>query len=76
MPTAQTLSEAAMEFARAGMATDDAVTGLLEICGDKRVAVVLARQQFSGDMEARPNDPVLVRAAELLDRVLELLPLG
>jgi hypothetical protein len=76
MTTAQTVSEAAMEFARAGMPTDEAVTNLLEICGDKRVAVVLARQQFSGDMEARPDDPVPTRAAELLDRVLERLPLG
>ena len=76
MATAQTLSEAAMEFARSGTGTDEAVRGLLEICGDKRVAVVLARQQFSGDLAARPNDPTLVRAAELLDRVLERLPLG
>lgn len=65
-----------MEFARAGMPTGDAVTRLRELCGDRRVAVVLARQQFFEDLKAQPDDHILIRAAELLDRVLEGLPSG
>lgn len=75
MPTADALREAATEFAHAGMPTDDAVKALLELCAGKRVAVVLARQQLLGDVKAHPDDPSLIRATELLDGVLERLPL-
>ena len=76
MPNAQALREAAIEYAQGELSTDSAVSKLLELCGDKRVAVVLARQQFDEDLKTRPEDPVITRAADLLDRVLERLPLG
>jgi hypothetical protein len=56
--------------------TEDAIRELLESCNEKRVPVVLARQQLLKDLEERPSDPAVNGAAELLDGVLERLPLG
>jgi hypothetical protein len=39
------------------------------------VPVVLARQQFLKQLEEAPTDPVVGKAVELLDRLLERLPL-
>jgi hypothetical protein len=75
MPSADAMREKALSLAEAGAVSEDAVRDLLEYCQDRRVAVVLARQQLIKDREARPSDPVLSRAVELLDHVLERLPL-
>jgi hypothetical protein len=68
--------EKAVNLAQAEMPTEEAIRELLECCRERRVPVVLARQQFQKEMEERPSDPVVSRAAELLDRLLERLPLG
>jgi hypothetical protein len=75
MPTADAVRVKALSLAEGGTITKEAVQVLLEYCRDRRVAVVLARQQLLKDLEARPSDPVVTRAAELLDHVLGLLPL-
>lgn len=75
MPTADALREAALEFARGGIPAQDGVMRLLELCGGRQVAMVLARQQLLEDAKAHPDDPSLTRATELLDGVLERLPL-
>lgn len=75
MPTANVVREKAVSLAEGGTPTDEAVRELLDYCHDKRVPVVLARQQLLKDLEAPASDPVVSRAAELLDLVLERLPL-
>jgi hypothetical protein len=57
------------------MPTEEAVRELLESCQDRRVPAVLAHQKVLKDLEGSASDPVLSRAAELLDLVLERLPL-
>jgi hypothetical protein len=76
MPTADAVREKALSLAEAGTPTEEAIRELLECCREKRVPVVLARQQFLKDLEAHPSDPVVSRAAELLDHVLGRLPLA
>lgn len=75
MPTAAAVREKALSLAEAGTPTEEAVRELLECREGRRVPVVLARQQFSADLEARPSDPALSRAVEVLDLVLGRLPL-
>jgi hypothetical protein len=75
MPTADAVREKAISLAEGGTISNEAVQILLEYCRDRRVAVVLARQQLLKDLEARPSDPMVSRAAELLDHVLARLPL-
>jgi hypothetical protein len=75
MPTADAVREKALSLAEGGTTIQEAVELVLEYCRDRRVAVVLARQQLLKDLEAGPSDPVVGQAAELLDRVLERLPL-
>jgi hypothetical protein len=76
MPTADAVRQKALSLAEAGTPIDQAVQELLECCKERRVPVVLARQQFLKDLEEGPSDPVATRAAELIDRLLERLPLG
>jgi hypothetical protein len=76
MTTADTVREKALSLAGADTSTEEAIRELLESCRDKRVPVVLAHQQLVKELEEQPTDPVVSRAAELLDRVLERLPLG
>jgi hypothetical protein len=76
MTTADTVREKALSLAGADTSTEDAIRELLESSQKKRVPIVLARQQLLKDLEERPSDPVVNGAAELLDRVLERLPLG
>jgi hypothetical protein len=76
MTTADAVREKALSLARAETPPEEAIRELLECCKRKRVPVVLARQQFLKDLEERPSDPVVNRAAELLDRLLEGLPLA
>ena len=74
MTTADVVRDKAISLAQAETPTEEAVQDLLECCVEKRVPVVLARQQFLKDLLERPSDPVVNKAAELLDRVLERLP--
>jgi hypothetical protein len=74
MPTADAVREKALNLAEAGMPVEEAVQELLEWCEGRRIPVVLAHQRFSADLEARPSDPALSRAAELLELVLGRLP--
>jgi hypothetical protein len=76
MSTAELVREKAVSLAEASTPTEEAVRELLEYCHDKRVPVVLARQHLLRDVEATASDPVMTRAAELLDLVLERLPLA
>jgi hypothetical protein len=74
MSIADVVREKAISLARAEVSEAEAVRELLECCSEKRVPVVLARQQFMKDLEDPRADPVVRGAADLLDRVLELLP--
>ena len=76
MSTAEVVREKAVSLAEASTPTEEAVRELLEYSHEKRVPVVLARQQLLRDREATASDPVITRAAELLDLVLERLPLA
>jgi hypothetical protein len=76
MTTADVIREKAITLARAETPAEEAIRDLLECCAEKRVPVVLARQQFMRDVEESPTDPVVSRAVELLDRVLERLPMS
>ena len=72
MTTAETVRDKAISLARADTSTEEAIQELLGCCTERRVPVVLARQHLEGQQ----SDPVLDRAAELLDGVLERLPLS
>jgi hypothetical protein len=74
--TADVVRETALNLARAETPEDEAIRELLECCSERRVPVVLARQQFEKELEGEPVDPLVKRAAELLDGVLGRLPLG
>jgi hypothetical protein len=73
MPTADAVREKALSLADTGIPTEEDVRELLDYCMDRRVSVVLARQQLLRDLEERPSDDRLRRAAELLEHVLERL---
>ena len=72
MTTKTEVLERALDLAKTGMPTDDAVRELLSCCGDKRVAVVLARREVVD--EGGGSDATTQRACELLDEVLLRLP--
>lgn len=72
MTKAETVKEKALALAEAGAPTDEAVRELLECCKDKRVPVVLARQQFLNDRDEHADSLVVNRAVEILDTVLGL----
>lgn len=72
MTKAETVKEKALALAEAGAPTDEAVRELLECCKDKRVPVVLARQQFLNDRDEHADSLVVNRAVEILDAVLGL----
>jgi hypothetical protein len=76
MTTADAVREKARSLAGAETPTQEAVRELLDSCREKRVPVVLARQQFLKDLEEGPADPSVNRAVELLDEVLKRLPLA
>ena len=73
MPTADAVREKAL--ALAGNPIEEALGELLEYCGDKRVSVVLARQDIRKDLLLDPSADHLARAAGLLDEVLARLSL-
>ncbi len=76
MTTATTVFETAMRLAAAGTSEDEAVNELLSCCAEKRVSVVLAKQQLVESLTTTVDERVAVRAAELLDLVLARLPAG
>jgi hypothetical protein len=77
MTTTDLVRSKALALAKAGIPTDEAVNELLEYSGEKRVPLVLARQQMEGHLaETKHSDPVVSRAAELLDWALSRLPLA
>jgi hypothetical protein len=76
MTTADAVRTTALQLAENAIPTEDAIRQLLEVSREKRVAVVLARRNFFKDLEGHPDDRVLTRATELLDGVLERLPLA
>jgi hypothetical protein len=76
MPTTGAVRTKALTLAVGDIPTEEAVRELMDCCGGRRVPVVLARQQFTKDLETDPLDPVLNRAADLLDNLLARLPLG
>jgi hypothetical protein len=71
MTTAELLEERAVELARSGKETEEAVVELLETSGDHRVSVVVARHHFLEQLVETADDPVATRAVELLDTALE-----
>lgn len=73
MTTAETVVERALDMARGDDDPDRAVTALLDTAGERRVAIVRARQL----LEERPgagDDPAIVRASRLLDAALARIP--
>lgn len=76
MTTADTVREKALSLARAEAPSEEAIGELLDCCGERRVPVVLARQHFLKDLDEDSADPVVNRAVELLDGVLQRLPLA
>jgi hypothetical protein len=67
--TADELADRALALARSGTNTDAAVAELLASSGDRRVAVVLAREHVTERL-ADLRDPTGTRAMELLDEAL------
>lgn len=73
MTTAETVAQRALDVARAGDDPDRAVAALLDAAGERRVAIVRARQLLSERPEAA-EDPATARASELLDAALTRIP--
>ena len=74
MTTSEVLTERALSLASAGAAGEDAVRELLTASGERRVAVVRARQSLLARSAERAGDPTTTQAVELLDAVLTRLP--
>jgi hypothetical protein len=73
MTTSETVAERALDAARAGDDPDRAVATLLDAAGERRVAIVRARQLL-GERPDAAEDPATTRAAELLDAALARIP--
>jgi len=75
MTTSEVLTEQALSLASAGAVGEDGVRELLTASGERRVAVVRARQSLlARSAEHAGDDPTTTRAVELLDAVLTRLP--
>lgn len=74
MTTSEVLTEQALSLASAGTDSEEAVLELLSVSGERRVAVVRARQSLLARSAERGDDPTAVQAVELLDAVLIRLP--
>jgi hypothetical protein len=76
MTTTDQVRVKALTLAEADTPTTEAVRELMDCCGGKRVPVVLARQTFQMHLEETEHvDPVVNRAADLLDQLLAKMPL-
>jgi hypothetical protein len=73
MTTSEVLTEQALSLASTGAVREDAVRELLTASGDHRVAVVRARQSLLA-RSAEQKDETTAQAVELLDAVLNRLP--
>lgn len=76
MPTADSVRRKALDLATADVPMDEAVQELFAFSEEKRVSVVLARQELLKEMGVAPSHDEAGRAAELLDQVLGRLPLA
>ena len=74
MTTSEVLTEQALSLASAGAVGEDAVRELLTASGERRVAVVRARQSLLARSAEHAEDPTTTQAVELLDAVLTRLP--
>ena len=74
MTTSEVLTEQALSLASAGAVGEDAVRELLTASGERRVAVVRARQTLLARSADQAGDPATTQAVELLDAVLTRLP--
>ena len=74
MTTADVLTEQAFALAASGAEREAAVRELLERCGDRRVAVVRARQHVLERLERHADEEAAKAALLLLDEVLVRLP--
>ncbi len=74
MTTSEVLTEQALSLASAGAVGEDAVRELLTASGERRVAVVRARQTLLSRSADQAADPTTTQAVELLDAVLNRLP--
>ena len=74
MTTSEVLTEQALSLASSGAAGEDAVRELLNVSGERRVAVVRARQSLLARSADQGADPTTTQAVELLDAVLTRLP--
>ncbi|MGH2595662.1 MAG: hypothetical protein ACRDH7_06840 [Actinomycetota bacterium] len=75
MTTSEVLTEQALSLASAGAVGEEAVLELLTASGERRVAVVRARQALLARSADQAGDRTTVQAVELLDAVLTRLPL-
>jgi hypothetical protein len=73
MTTAETVAERALDVARADEDQDQAVASLLDAAGDRRVAIVRARQLL-GERPGWADDPATGRASQLLEAALARIP--
>jgi hypothetical protein len=73
MTTAEMVAERALDVARAGDDADRAVATLLDAAGERRVAIVRARQLLE-DRPGAAEDPATARASELLGAALDRIP--
>ena len=74
MTTSEMLTERALSLASAGAVGEDAVRELLTASGERRVAVVRARQSLLARSVEQADDPMTTQAVELLNAVLTRLP--
>jgi hypothetical protein len=74
MTTSEVLTEQALSLASAGAVGEEAVRELLTVSGERRVAVVRARQSLLSRSAERTEDETTAQAVELLDAVLDRLP--
>jgi Zn-dependent alcohol dehydrogenase len=74
MTTSEVLTEQALSLASAGAVGEEAVLELLTVSGERRVAVVRARQSLLARSAEQADDETTAQAVELLEAVLIRLP--
>jgi hypothetical protein len=74
MTTAETIMEQAIDLAIRDTDRELAARELATLFGDRRVAVVRAKQQLVDRSSEDPTDTALQLASDYLDGVLQMLP--
>jgi hypothetical protein len=74
MTTAEAIMEQALDLAIRETGREAAVRELAALSGDRRVAVVRAKQQLADRSSDDPADMALQLASDYLDGVLQMLP--